>query len=691
MPEFLLEVGCEELPAFSIQSAATALRNAICAKLEEASLSYREAREFSTPRRLIVVVEDVQSVQEDRQVKKRGPTLQVAYKEDGTPSQALIGFAKSNGIEPADVIQEDGNVWAESVEKGRSASEVLAESIPDLVLGLSFSKTMRWGDRRTRFSRPIRWIVALFGGEVVPFEIAGVSSGNKSFAHRSLAPGPFEVSDGSGLLNGLRERFVEPDPAERQRLILEQVKGLVGDKADISDRLLAENVDLTEWPKATLGTFTEEYMELPESVLVTAMAKHERFFPVRTDGGKVENRFISIRNGGQEETVRRGNEWVLKARFNDARFYFLEDAKTPLREFRDQTARIQFHEGLGDVFKRSERLSALAAEVAKSWNLDSSAVEAAALAGELSKADLATGLVSELPSLQGVIGGEYARRDGLNEAVCLAIAHQYDPATVLKDRGEGHEVALALAMADNLDKLAGYLGIGLVPTGSQDPFGLRRAVSNMVQICWGLAGAKDGLRNLFNQAVELYRSQGVALDHELASNALADMLAQRYDAMGDWGHDVQDAVVAEDGPDLMNPRLIRLCASSLTVLKADQEAVQAATRPVNISRAARKKGLGATPAETQNLLNFEFEHKVERDLTVSLGELESALDKAFENEDAQTVAAAVAGTRPVIDSYFETVMVMAEQESLRDARLALMASLEHQILRVGDVTKLVQA
>lgn len=692
MPEFLLEVGCEELPAFSIQGAASALRDSICAKLDEASLSYGEATEFSTPRRLIVIIKDVQSIQEDRQVKKRGPTLSVAYAEDGSPTQALIGFARSNGVAPEEVIQEDGNVWAESIEKGRSASEVLAESIPEIVLGLSFSKTMRWGDRRTRFARPIRWIVALFGGEVVPFEIAGVESGNQSFAHRSMAPGSFEVSDGASLISGLRERFVEPDPAKREKTILEQVQGLVGESADIGERLLAENVDLTEWPQTTLGAIPEEYIELPEAVLVTAMAKHERFFPVRSVSGNLESRFLSVRNGGQEEIVRRGNEWVLKARFNDARFYFLEDSKTTLEEFREQTRRIQFHEGLGDVYQRSERLAALAKSIAEAWGLDVRQAGAAEQAGLLCKADLATGLVSELPSLQGVIGGEYARRDGLSEDVCLAIANQYDPVALLEKRPRGFEVGLALALADNLDKLVGYLGKGLVPTGSQDPFGLRRAVSNLVQICWGLPLAKDGLRDFFDQSVELYNFQNDDDQHvPMSLTHFAEMLEQRYEAMEAWGYDVQDALVEVSGPDLLNPRRIRLCASALTALKDDQSAVQAATRPVNIAKAARKKGLYAFPAELAELRGLEVEHDVERELVVELEKLTSNLDRAFASEDSKSLAEAISQARPFIDRYFETVMVMAEQESLRDARLKLMASLEQQILRVGDVTKLVQA
>lgn len=691
MPEFLLEVGCEELPAFSIAPAVEHLARTITEKLGEAGLKYDSAQTYSTPRRLIVAVTGLPETQEDRPLKKRGPSLSAAYDEAGNPTQALLGFARSNGIDATEVLQEEGNVWAEIVTKGKATPELLSEILPAAILSIPFSKTMRWGERRDRFARPLRWLLAVFDGKTVPVEVAGVSAGNVSYGHRFHSSEPFVADSLESLLRGLRTRMVEPDSELRKERILKATHELVGEQAEISDRLLQENVDLTEWPQPTLGEFPKEYMELPEPVLVTAMAKHERFFPVRDSEGRLESRFVSVRNGGQEGPVRRGNEWVLKARFNDARFYFREDGKTSLVEFREQTRRIAFHEGLGDLHQRSERLAALAEKVAASWNLAEVDRSHALKAGKLSKADLASGLVSELPALQGVIGGEYARRDGHPEEVAAAIAHQYEVGKAIQGDFKGRNVALALAAADHMDKLCGYLGSGLVPSGSQDPFALRRSVAHLVQIAWNVREAMNGYLSLLEEANQLYSEQGIELDFEGALVALKAMMAQRYDVDSSWGHDVQDALVESDRVDLLNPRRVRVCAKALAKIKASPEIVQAATRPINIVRAARKKSEQFSAATIEELGSLPTEHEVERALGSAAKEFAAEIGSALDSEQPESLVEAVQQLQAPIDAYFETVMVMVEDDSIRRSRLSLMALLESELQEVGDFTKLVLA
>ncbi|RYG41468.1 glycine--tRNA ligase subunit beta, partial [bacterium] len=464
-----------------------------------------------------------------------------AFNPDGTPSKALEGYCRKNGVDPADVENDGQYVWVTKRIAGKMAGEILVEALPRAIRGLSFEKSMRWGASRMRFARPIRWILASFNGGLIPFEIEGVQSGQESRGHRFYAPEPFPATHGFELMDGLRKRFVEPDPEERRKVILEQAPQVAGGTLDLPEALVDENVHLTEWPTAIRGEFPASFLELPEPVLVTAMAKHERMFPVRDGAGKLTNAFVFIRNSGEDDTVRRGSEWVLNARFNDARFFFDEDKKKTLDDFLAATETIVFQEKLGTVRKRADRLAKLAAFVAETTGGSPAEAAMAAKAGLYAKADLATGLVGELTSLQGVIGSEYARREGFEEAVIEAMASQYAP-----DRAES-ATAVRLLIADGLDKLAGYLGLGLEPTGSSDPYGLRRAATVLIEAAWSWPGAMPAYDQLFDKALSLYEEQGVALDARGAHNALWDLFGARYGALlPDVRHDVLEAALARE-------------------------------------------------------------------------------------------------------------------------------------------------
>jgi len=685
MPEFVLEVGCEELPATFVRKAYTDLADGLELALRDAGLlsSESEIHKLGTPRRLIVGVSGIISRQEDSVKEMRGPSLKAAFDDAGQPTGALQGFCRGNGVDVASIRKDDQYVWVDKPVPGRSAAEILAEVVPAAIRALTFDKTMRWGGGRMRFARPIRWILAALDGQVVPFDVEGVQSGSESRGHRFYNSETFQATSYEGLLRVLRERFVEPDPEVRRQRILEEASQVAQGDPELPEALVEENTFLTEWPTAVQGHFRPEFQVLPDSVLITAMAKHEKMFPVKVEG-KLTNQFVFIRNSGEDDTVRRGNEWVLNARFNDAKFFFDEDSKHSIEDFLAKTEQIVFQEKLGTVRARADRLANLSATVAGALGGDQEAQDLARSAGRLAKADLATGLVSGLASLQGVIGGEYASRAGSAIEVCGAIASQYDidKATSL--------TATSLIVADQLDKLAGYLGLGLAPTGSSDPFGLRRAATILIEAAWRWAEAFPPYSGLLDSAVAEYAKQGHQLDGTGAQQSLGDIFASRYAALLPFRHDVLEAAtLASVAQEVTSPRKVRLRAGILYNLVGDESLLQACTRPLNIVSAAVKKGVdfkrlaSATDLQPADLQSAEGERLLQR-----LADQEQRLASAVSNEDSDLVVNMVRSLKDPINEFFDTTMIMVEDPQVRGARLSLLELTTRQILAIGDVSQL---
>jgi len=411
MSELLLEVGCEELPASFVRRAYTDLLANVTAQLKEANvLGEGEGVAMGTPRRLVISLPDLKLRQDDTTKEVRGPGINSAYGPDGAPTTALLGFCRGQGVDSSEVRKGDEHVWITKQIPGKPTAQILKEALPKAIRELTFDKTMRWGHARMKFARPIRWLLASFGGLAVDFEIEGVSSGLLSRGHRFYSPEPFEVKTFAELKEALRERKVELDPATRRQRIMDEATQVAHGTPELTEDLVEENTFLTEWPTAIEGQFKIGFMELPAAVLVTAMAKHERMFPVRDQHGALTNNFVFIRNSGEDESVRRGSEWVLNARFNDAKFFHDEDSIHNLDYFLEQTSGIAFHEKLGSVRQQADRLSKLAEWIAINTGAQGREVEFARTAGLYAKADLSSGLVSELSSLQGVVGGAYARK-----------------------------------------------------------------------------------------------------------------------------------------------------------------------------------------------------------------------------------------------------------------------------------------
>lgn len=693
--DLLLEVGCEELPAAAVKRAAAELGERVRTALTEANLIGPDAAAttYATPRRLIVALPGVLDRQPDAEKEQRGPGVKAAYDADGNPTPALQGFCRSQGIEVADLRNDGQYVWVTKRIPGRPATEVLADALPAAIKGLTFDKTMRWGHGRTRFARPIRWLLATLDGAAVPFEIEGVPTGTQSQGHRSLAPGAFEATTLSTLLAGLRERFVEPDPTVREATIRAQAAEVADGTPVMTDALVEENVYLTEWPTAIAGHYREEFRELPEPVLVTAMAKHEKMFPVRDAEGRLTDQFVFIRNSGEDATVRKGAEWVLNARFNDAKFFFDLDRHLTMEDLLEKTATIVFQEKLGTVRQRAERLESLCEEIARATGASDEELTNARRAGRYAKADLASGLVSELASLQGIVGGQYARREGMPGAVAWALETQYDLGKNLTPRTcDGERTSLRLGMADNLDKLAGYLGLGLEPTGSSDPYGLRRAVTQLIEAAWAWPGAMPPYDQLMELAFAEYRRQGIELNETGAYAALCDLFAARYPAlMTHARYDILDAaLLMEMRWEVTMPQGVRLRVAVLTELAQDHAFVFAATRPLNIVAAARKKGVAYAWEDPLRHVNPQALDSADGEaLLTVLRETEEDLFLCARESEADGVVENLRQLQKPIDRFFESTMVMVDDEATRTARLTLLHATCLHLLRAGDFTKLV--
>ncbi len=677
MPEMLLEIGCEELPASFVRKAHEQLRDELVERLRALGFAPGPATSMGTPRRLIVSIDALADRQSDRTVEARGPSAKAAYEADGSPSRALLGFCKGQGVDPADVRVEGDYVFVNKLIPGRPTADVLSEVIPEAIRALTFDKTMRWGSHRMRFARPIRWILAAFGGRPVTFEIEGVASGLESRGHRFNHPGSFVATSLNELAEELRRREVEPDEAIRTVRVLNSAKE-VAPHVQLDDALVVENANLTEWPSAVLGSFDARYLELPEEVLVTVMAKHERFFPVRAaESDSLTNQFVSIRNGGVDDVVAAGNAWVLGCRFNDAKFFYDEDKKHSLDEFLEKTSGIVFQAELGTVRERADRLARLCEAVASATGASDAEIGWARLAGFYAKADVSTGLVGELDELQGVIGGLYARREGLPEPVCVAIESQY--------RAEEHSVpsspeartATRLLLADQLDKLAGYMGLGLSPSGSSDPYGLRRAAGMAMEAALSFSPLRApglvpddldvDLKDLLRTALGGYH-QNLTDPTLLAREAFRQRCQTLFP---DTRSDVLEAVLAD--PDLVfRPGELDRRQRIMSIMAEDTSFVRAATRPLNIVAAAEKKGIPPTPLDEAHLQSPEGS---------------ALLDAA--RIVASKDPSAVVSLQPAIDAFFESTMVMVDDTAVRDARLAMLREVCDVLLRVGDFSKLV--
>jgi glycyl-tRNA synthetase beta chain len=690
--DFLLEIGMEEMPARFLNSALEQLKELAANLLRENRLPFGEIKTYGTPRRLALYVHNLAGMQESLIQEVKGPAAKVAFNPAGEPTRAALGFAKSQGVDVSQLVVKNLGpveyVFAVKRQEGRPATEVLAGLCPSLIAGLHFPKPMRWGSLEVRFARPIRWLVALYGDQVIDFSYAGLRSGRITCGHRFLSQGLLEIPHASKYFEVMERGRVVVDPERRREMIWNQVQELAaraGGQVVPDEELLTEVTNLVEYPLALCGSFDESFLQLPAEVLVTPMREHQRYFPVRDSGGKLLPRFIAISNGNEEhlDTVRAGNEKVLRARLADAAFFWKEDLATPLAQRVEALKKVVWQESLGTVYDKVERLIGLSRYLARVFAAGEKETEQVLRAAYLAKADLVTSMVYEFPELQGVMGREYALASGEDPAVARAIYEHYLP------RFSGDELPVStpgriLSLADKMDTLVGCFATGIEPTGSQDPYGLRRQALGICHIC--LEGELVlSLRGLIEQAYEQYRGRvELKLRREQVISHLMDFFAQRLKGIfADRGlsYDTVEAVLAAGFDDLTGAWQRAQAVEAFRDEPHFEAVLTAFTRAHNLSRRH-----GSTTVDPAVLV-----HPAEVALYQKLKEVQEEVARNLAARDYRGALAAMASLRPGVDQFFDAVMVMVDDEKIRNNRLSLLRGVATLALDVADLSKLVAA
>jgi glycyl-tRNA synthetase beta chain len=686
--QFLLEILCEEIPANALPSAREQLAARFLGELHEAGLDGLSVQSFSTVRRLVVHVSGLPERQPDREEEVTGPPVRAAFSSDGTPLAAAIGFAKAHGVgvdELRTARTAKGEVIATTRRiAGRPLPELLAEIAESVVASLHFPKRMRWGAGELDFVRPVHGVVALFGAErfgtVVSVSLLGVASGSRTVGHRVTSPGPVELAGVAGLAGyteALAAAGVIVDSEQRRSRLVAAVAALaseVGCEVREDPALLAELVELVEWPGVVRGTVAERFLTLPEEVLITTLRHHQKSL-VLTRGGKLAPFFLAVSDRADDPAglVQQGNAWVAGARLADAAFFFEHDRRRPLSERGDELARVAFHQKLGSYLDKTNVVEKLAVALARDRHADVAAIGSAA---RLLKADLVTAMVGEFPELQGVIGGIYARLDGSADAVWQAVYDQYAPAGLDGDVPRG-AVGAILGVADRLDTLAGLFGVGEVPTGSKDPFALRRAALAVVKIC-AEAPLAVSLADAVREALHL---RGVTPGKGIG-RTLSEFVRERerhylVTVCGVAG-EVAEAVLA-GGWGVVPDDVAR--ARALEQVRQEPVFGQLAASFKRVRNIIAKAG--TIPPERAPL-----REPAERDLEAALSRVTGGIDAALGRRDFTAALRLVAELAEPLDRFFNDVLVMCEDEKLRAARFALLARIEHLFLRLADFARL---
>ena len=676
--DLLFEIGTEEIPAHVMPHLLEDLAQLAETMLKEHRLSYEKVRTLGTPRRAALIVTGLAERQEDVNTETRGPSVAIAFDADGNPTKAGAGFARGQGVDPSALIQRDGYVYASVHESGAATAELLTSLLPDLVRAIPLPNSMHWGDLDFRFIRPIRWFVALYGTEIVPFTLAGVTSGNHSRGHRTLAPADFVITSAADYEAACEKAYIIVDPERRRAMICEQITETAkacGGTAEITPDLLEEVLYLVEYPTALSGSFEEKYLALPAEAVITPMRDHQRYFPVKAADGSLLPAFITVRNGGKAhlDVVAHGNERVLRARLADAQFFFDEDRRKSLAEHREKLKTVVFQRGLGSMYEKTERLTALTTAIVEEMaagDADGTALADARRAAELSKADLVTGMVTEFTELQGIMGREYALLDGESPAVARAIDEQYMP-RFAGDELPQTPLGVALSVADKIDNIVGTFSQGRIPTGSQDPFGLRRQALGLVLMLIEQESTML-LSDLVDEACDLYDLEEF---RDKMQVYVADFIRLRLkNVLSERGvrYDVQEAVLGD--VDLVADVPVRAAyVERLLASEGGDALVQSFVRVGNIARGVT--GGAVDPA----LFQAEEEGAL-------LSAYQAAAAARAEGEDTLPAEQALGRA---IDTFFDAVMVMDKDVRIKENRLSLLKMIDDYLLEMADYSKIV--
>ncbi|MEE0168926.1 MAG: glycine--tRNA ligase subunit beta, partial [Eggerthellaceae bacterium] len=571
------EIGTEEIPAFDLAGAVKQLSTMVPSLLDDAAIPHGAVKIFSSPRRLIVIAEEIPEATEEKNEVFKGPSAKIAFDAEGNPTKAAQGFARGKGVDPSSLVVEDGYVYARTHTPSVNVASLLSSVLNKIIHGLSWPRSQRWGVQSEYFTRPVRWIVALFGNEVIDFTFAGLVAGRTTYGHRFLAPGPFEVADADSLVDVVRSASVIPSEAEREQVIREGVakaEAETGFTAVLHPKTLVEVINLAEYPTVLVGTFDEEFLKVPEEIIVDAMLVHQRYFPLYDKDGKLTNRFIVVSNGDPAcaETIVDGNERVVRARLYDAKFFYDEDLKQPLESYVDHLGEVVFQEKLGTMLDKTNRIQRLADHLAEDAGLAGQDLSDVERAARLCKADLVTSAVVEFTSVQGVMGSYYAAASGETAQVAQAIEQHYRP-RFAGDEAPDTVVGKIVAIADKLDTVCGLFAVGQGPTGSSDPFALRRSAIGIVAMLSGKDAVEVSLVAAIDAALASYAQQGIEFDTDAVRRDVIEFFITRTKVMmRDAGNSI-DAIDAVLSAGIQEPVELINRVSALEAARSEQPEV----------------------------------------------------------------------------------------------------------------------
>ena len=685
------EIGVEEIPAFDLDSANKQLEKMVPAAFSDARIPFDSIEIHSSPRRLIVMAYGVADATEALVEEYKGPAAKIAFDADGNPTKAAIGFARGKGLSPENLERREVNgteyVFATKNIPATPVADLLPDVLAGFITAIKWPRSCRWAAYREYFVRPVRWIVAMLDDVVLPVSYAGAESSNFTMGHRVLAPGKHVVDTAANLLDVIRAAYVIPTQAERERIIREGVAAIeaeTGFTADLPAKTLLEVVNLSEYPQPLVSTFDEEFLQVPEEIIVDAMLMHQRYFPLYDADGKLTNKFIIVSNGNPEcaATIIDGNERVVRARLDDAKFFYEEDLKHPLESYIEKLDKVVFQESLGTVRQKAERLEKLACALSADAQLDAADAADAKRAARLCKADLVTNAVIEFTSVQGVMGSYYAAASGETPQVAQAIGQHYQPrfaGDALPDTTVGKLVALA----DKLDTICGLFAVGQGPTGSSDPFALRRSAIGIVNMLE--AGLPISLAAAIDESLASFAAQGVAFDAAAVRAEVVDFFVTRTKVMlRDAGvnADTIDAVLAAG---VEEPAVISQRAHALEDARAnDAETFDNLATAYARANNLRKPELGE---DVDDALLTE----PERALAGAVATAEQAVAAALASDDFAAALSQLAALRAPIDGFFADVMVMDEDAALRDNRLRLLNRFVAVFANVADFGKMAKS
>lgn len=679
--DLLFEIGAEEIPAGFMPNILGQLKQLAETKLNDAHLPFESIATYGTPRRLALIVKGLADTSAEISERHKGPSASIAYDADGNATKAAIGFARGKGLDVADLVVEDGYIYAETKTAGVPAKDIVTDMLPQLITGLNFPKSMHWGNLDAKFVRPVRWLVALLDEEVIPVEFATVKSGNVTRGHRFLGADEITIKNAASYVDTLKENFVMVDQDARRELISKQLHDIAASKnASIvwDDDLLEEINYLVEWPTALCGGFEESYLALPDAAIITPMKDHQRYFPLVDQNGKLLPMFLTVRNGSDHsiEVVQAGNERVLRARLDDAKFFFNEDRKKPLIDRQDGLTKIVFQEGLGNLADKTERLLKLGRVFGEECGLHEDAAVVLERATELAKTDLTTGMVTEFTELQGVMGKEYALLDGESPEVAEAIFEQYLP-RFAGDVLPQTEAGKVLSIIDKVDNIVATFSRGLIPTGSQDPYALRRQTIGILNILLG-SEWNISLRPIFKASMELLNVPAEKQDEllgqveEFFTLRLKNIFLDR-----EVPHHVIDLLLSNNELSVADAEGL---VNALLANRIDEnvELVQAYTRMYNLVKDVEYTGVNS------DLLKED----AEKALFEAASKASEASLAAWEANDYTAVVAVPATLVPAINKFFEDVMVMDKDEAIKANRLQLVRLAYSVMAIIGDISAL---